>query len=60
MNLASPTYGKELFQNSNLTKVNFSGATNYYIDPTQNKLKGAKFSQPEVLSLLAGFGIEIE
>jgi uncharacterized protein YjbI with pentapeptide repeats len=47
------------FQNSNLTKANFKLATNYYINPTQNIIKKASFSQPEVLSLLAGFDIEI-
>jgi len=47
------------FQNTNLEKTNFVGAKNYYIDPTQNKLKKAKFSQPEVLSLLARFEIKI-
>ena len=48
------------FQNTNLENANLVGAKNYYIDPTQNKLKKAKFSSPGVLSLLAGFEIEIE
>ena len=48
------------FQNSNLEEVDFTEARNYYIDPTQNKLKKAKFSSPEVLSLLAGFEIEVD
>ena len=47
------------FINSNLERANFVGATNYYIDPTQNRLKKAKFSSPEVLALLMGFEIEI-
>jgi len=47
------------FQNSNLSKANFVWAQNYYIDPTSNILKKAKFSQPEVLSLLAWLDIEI-
>jgi len=64
-NLAGSDFGNSdlrssKFQNTNLEKVNFVGAKNYYIDPTQNKLKKAKFSQPEVLFLLAGFDIEIE
>ena len=64
-NLAGSDFGNSdlqasKFQNTNLEKANFVGAKNYYIDPTQNKLKKAKFSSPEVLSLLAGFEIEIE
>jgi uncharacterized protein YjbI with pentapeptide repeats len=48
------------FQNTNLEKADFRGAKNYYIDPTRNKLKQALFSYPEVLSLLASFGIKVE
>jgi len=48
------------FQEANLEKTNFVGASNYYIDPIQNKLKGARFSSPEVLALLAIFGIKVE
>jgi len=48
------------FHNANLENVNFVGARNYYINPMNNKLKKAKFSSPEVLSLLAGFGISVE
>ncbi|MBU1867316.1 MAG: pentapeptide repeat-containing protein, partial [Candidatus Margulisbacteria bacterium] len=48
------------FRKANLEKANFTGAWNYYIDPTQNKVKGARFSYPEALSLLTSFGIKIE
>ena len=48
------------FHNAVLDNANFSGARNYYIDPTSNKLKKAKFSVPEVLSLLAAFDIKVE
>jgi uncharacterized protein YjbI with pentapeptide repeats len=48
------------FYHANLEKVNFVGALNYYINPIDNKLKQAKFSYPEVLSLLDTFGIEVE
>ncbi|MFA5986100.1 MAG: pentapeptide repeat-containing protein [Parcubacteria group bacterium] len=47
------------FHNANLSKANFVGAVNYYIDPTANKIAKAKFSSPEVMSLLAGFDIII-
>lgn len=49
-----------VIRNANLEGANFIGAKNYYINPTQNKLKGAKFSLPEALSLLAAFEIKIE
>lgn len=48
------------FQNANLEEANLVGAKNYYIDPKQNRLKQARFSYPEVLSLLDTFGIKIE
>ena len=48
------------FHHTNLEKSNFVGARNYYIDPTSNRIKGAKFDYPEVLNLLAGFSIKIE
>jgi uncharacterized protein YjbI with pentapeptide repeats len=48
------------FNNTNLEKTNFIGAKNYYIDPTCNKLKQARFSYPDVLSLLDPFGIKVE
>lgn len=48
------------FISSNLSGANFIGASNYFINPMENKLKAAKFSNPEVLSLLAPFEIKIE
>ncbi len=45
------------FQRANLTRANFRGAQRYDIDLQQNNVKGAKFSMPEVLSLLRVFGI---
>jgi fluoroquinolone resistance protein len=48
------------FHNAVLENANFVGARNYYIDPTSNRMKKAKFSAPEVLALLAGFDINVE
>ena len=48
------------FHHANLEKADFTQAHNYFIDPTANQLKHARFSCPEVLALLAGFGIEIK
>ena len=49
-----------IFRNTNLSKADFRGATGYFIDPIQNKIRGARFSSPDVLNLLAPFDIEIE
>jgi len=64
-NLASCNFGfsdlqSTIIRGTNLEGANFVGAINYYIDPTQNKLKGAKFCLPEALSLLAAFEIKID
>ena len=48
------------FHNADMTGTDFSDAKNFFIDVTTNKLKGAKFSLPEVLNLLHQFGIKIE
>jgi len=48
-----------VFANCNLEKADFTKATRYYIDPTQNKLENAKFESPAVLALLLGFKINI-
>ncbi len=47
------------FGNTNLTGANLRGAHNYSIIPAENTLKGARFSLPEVMSLLSGLDIEI-
>ena len=49
-----------LFEKCDLTECDFRQARNYAISPTQNKLKKAKFSMPEVLSFLTPLEIEIE
>jgi uncharacterized protein YjbI with pentapeptide repeats len=51
---------KAIFRNSDLTGANFVGALNYFIPPQINKLKGAKFSLPEAMSLLYGLEIVLE
>jgi uncharacterized protein YjbI with pentapeptide repeats len=48
-----------VFQMSNLEKSDFSGAQGYIIDPSNNRMKGAKFSQDGLAGLLLPFGIEI-
>jgi len=48
------------FNLSKLDNCNFREATGYFIDPLQNSIKGASFSLPDVLSLLAPFQIDID
>ncbi len=48
------------FLHTNLEGADFTGATGYAIDPTANRMKGARFSLPEAVSLLRGFEIVIE
>jgi|VirMetMinimDraft_7_1064189.scaffolds.fasta_scaffold41608_3 uncharacterized protein YjbI with pentapeptide repeats len=49
-----------IFVNTNLSKANFEGAFNYFFNVNTNKVKGALFSMPEVVSLLTGLGIKIK
>jgi fluoroquinolone resistance protein len=53
----STDFAKSRFYNTNLSGANFSGATNYTIAPNYNKIKGAKFSLPEAMSLLYNLDI---
>jgi uncharacterized protein YjbI with pentapeptide repeats len=48
------------FNGTKLDKSDFDGAINYYIDPKDNSIRGAKFSFPEVINLLKAFDIKIE
>jgi uncharacterized protein YjbI with pentapeptide repeats len=51
---------KSIFRNTDISGANFVGAKNYYISPQYNRLKGAKFSLPEAMSLLYGLEIVLE
>jgi uncharacterized protein YjbI with pentapeptide repeats len=51
---------KAIFHNTDLTRASFKHAKNYTIDIKTNKLKKAKFSIPEVLTLLQTLDIEVE
>lgn len=48
-----------VFQQSNLEKTNFVGAQGFIIDPSNNRMKGAQFSQDGLAGLLTTFGIHI-
>ncbi|MFH2021518.1 MAG: pentapeptide repeat-containing protein [archaeon] len=49
-----------IFHNTNLMKADFTGASEYDIDPTANKIKKAKFSLPEATRLLTALDIIID
>ncbi|MGI8549249.1 MAG: pentapeptide repeat-containing protein [Dehalococcoidia bacterium] len=57
---AGTDFSASTFLHTNLEKADFGGARNYTIDPTANRIKGAKFTLPEALSLLRSFDIRIE
>lgn len=48
------------FENTNLENSDLTASINYAIDPEINKIKGAKFSLPEVVGLLNKYSIKIE
>ena len=52
--------GRTAFTRCDLQKADFRRAEAYAIDPAANKLKGARFSFPEVVALLDSTGIQIE
>ena len=49
-----------IFNDSDLRDVNFSTAFNYTINACSNKINDAKFSFPEVVSLLHALPIKID
>lgn len=51
---------KSTFQDCDLSKADFRGAKNYFISTESNKIKKAKFSMPEAVSLLGNLDIMIE
>jgi len=50
---------RAIFNHTDLRKIDFRGAHNYTIDPRNNFLKDAVFSEPAVMSLLDSLGIKI-
>lgn len=48
------------FDHTNLEKADLSHSFNYAIDPVNNRVKGTRFSFPEVLGLLHAFDIIID
>lgn len=53
-------FKRSAFENCDLRDADFREAHNYQIDTNSNKVRGAKFSYPDVVSLLSPLGIIIE
>ena len=49
-----------VFSQANLEKADFTNAINYQIDPEQNRIKKARFSQSGLAGLLVKYNIVIE
>lgn len=49
-----------VFVQSNLESCDLRSSTGYRIDPEVNRLRGAMFSYPEVLTLLHKYGVVVE
>ena len=56
-NCTRTDFQKSRFLNTNLTCADFTNARNYMISPLLNKIKHAKFSLPEAMSLLYSLDI---
>ncbi len=59
-NLSHTQLAGTVFYQTNLEKADLRHAIGYTIVPEQNRLKGAKFSLPDVVGLLTQHGIVIE
>lgn len=49
-----------LFNNADLREADLREAVNFYIEPEWTKIKGARFSMPEAMTLFKGLGIIVE
>jgi len=58
--LRDTDFEKSVFHQTNLEGADLIGARNYYISPTDNQIKKAKFSMPEAMALLYSMDIVIE
>jgi len=58
-NFSGSRFDGTLFHACDLQRANFLLASGYAIDPTTNKVRKAKFSLPDAVNLLSGFGVDI-
>ncbi len=57
---ANSTFTGASFERSNLSSADFSQSRDYLFDLRTARIKGAKFSYPEVLSLITALGAKIQ
>lgn len=57
---ANSTFAGANFERANLSSADFSQSRDYLFDLRTTKIKGAKFSYPDVLSLLTALGAKIQ
>jgi fluoroquinolone resistance protein len=53
-------FERTVFKNCNLEKADFRSASDYAVDPFNNKIKKAKFTLPEAQSFLDFLGIDLK
>lgn len=51
---------RAVFEHSNLERADLRGSVNYSFDPEVNRVKGCRFSLPDVVGLLNKYGIKID
>lgn len=59
VNCQGTDFSEARFHQTNLTKANFVGATNYTIDAGHNTLKATRFAMPQAIRLLHSLDIEL-
>lgn len=57
--LSQTDFSESLFGDTNLTGADLSNAVHYAIDPGNNRIRKAKFSMPEAISLLYCMDIQL-
>jgi uncharacterized protein YjbI with pentapeptide repeats len=57
VNLSHSDFCGSFFENTVLEGADFSHATNYRIDATRNRIKGARFMLPDAIALLRSLDI---
>lgn len=60
LNFSGAAFGGSRFTRCSLEESNFCDASDFVLDPRENRLRGAKFSVGSALELLGVFGIELE
>ena len=60
INLTDCDLDRATFEGTDLRKADLRESRHYRIDPTQNRVRGARFSLPEALGLLQTFGVKID